>query len=66
MLIFICVLPAENRKCALAAWLTEQRKRNAYLPDGRADMRSLFAVLEDGAHEQNCEVWPHSDKTGDS
>lgn len=23
----------------------------------------VFAVLEDGAHEQKCEVWLHSDKT---
>lgn len=23
----------------------------------------IFAVLEDGAHEQKCEVWPQSDKT---
>ena len=29
-------------------------------------MRSLFAALEDGTYEQNCEVRPHSDKTGDA
>ena len=66
MLICICGLPAENRKCAPAAWRTEQRKRNAYLPNRWQICVLFFAVLEDGEHEQNCEVWPHSDKTGDS
>ncbi|RLL09679.1 hypothetical protein D4A47_09975 [Anaerotruncus massiliensis (ex Liu et al. 2021)] len=42
---------------------TEAQKGSEYLPDGWADIRFLFAVLEDGAHEQECEVWPQADKT---
>ena len=38
-------------------------KRSEYLPDGWADIRFFFAVLEDGTHDQKCEVWPCSDKT---
>lgn len=42
---------------------TGQQKGSALLPDCRVVMRSLFVVLEGGAHKQNCEVWLRSDKT---
>ena len=41
---------------------TGQQKGSALLPDCRVVMHSLFVVLEDGAHKQNCEVWLRSDK----
>ena len=42
------------------------KKENAYLPERWRICVLFFAVLEDGTHKQNCEVWPRSDKTRDS
>ena len=39
-------------------------KKNAYLPERWQICACFFAVLEGGAHKQNCKVWLRSDKTG--
>lgn len=63
MLIYIWNLSAENHKCALSVVQTEQQKRTHICwTDGQICV-CFFAVLEGGAHKQNCEVRLHSDKT---
>ena len=63
MLIYIWDLSAGNHKCALSVVQTEQQKRaHICRTDGQICV-CFFAVLEGGAHKQNCEVWLPSDKT---
>ena len=62
MLIVFGIDPQRQSQMCLGCGQTGQQKGSALLPDCRVVMRSLFVVLEDGAHKQNCEVWLRSDK----
>ena len=64
MLIVFGIDPQRQSQMCLGCGQTGQQKGSALLPDCRVVMRSLFVVLEDGAHKQNCEVWLRSDKEG--
>ena len=63
MLICIWDLSAENHKCALSVVQAEQQKRTHICREKGQICVCFFAVLEGGAHKQNCEVWLYSDKT---